>query len=374
MAGILALTSTISKTKSGVSAYKVTQVAIAPDGSLNYKNGVATVQEICNLVNSGKVRLCNAKVEGNNIIECFGKMERIKPKNGINPVIIVCAYTQTRGSETSITGYGVLSPTEGVRRISRQALLDSCEKAEKAGVPYIQNGIYRTANDVKVIANYEGNQYIAIDMGTLKGKPKTTQTSQPTKTPVPQKTATPNIRIEEAEPIRVSVARPPEAQPEVTSGVDTTYLNRAKEVGLDPLCADNINLSAESQELILKGKSEGAHTEYLTHPNFKPNDIAYFSLVLGNDDAIYKYKDVIDSDFSSEQLRTLAYGIQKNVDISEIADPKYSVNEMQNYIEERIELNDRPSNLSNSMDDFIALVDRPDLEHYLGERQATGTL
>ena len=47
---------------------------------------------------------------------------------------------------------------------------------------------------------------------------------------------------------------------------------------------------------------------------------------------------------------------------------------MQNYIEERIELNDRPSNLSNSMDDFIALVDRPDLEHYLGERQATGTL
>ncbi len=352
MAVILALASTLAKNSAGVPAYRVAQITLTSQGDINSKVGVLSVADICNSVNSGQARLCNAKVEGNKVVECFGKMERIKPKNGINPVIIVCAFTKTKGAEQTIVGYGILSPSEGVRKVSKDALIDLCDKADKVSVPYVQNGIYRTANGVKVIANYEGNTYPIVDMGKIQTAPKQTAqgTSNPTPTPSPKPTSKPQVQVTEAKAVTVT----PPISVESSNNANITpsrqaLINEATGVGLNSLAVDNPNLSEDNMGLICDGKAEGDHTEFLTDPDFSPSAVALLSPCLDNPDAVYEYKDLLDSDFTDEQLQTLMYGKEKGIDIKPISKPEIPVKQMQNYIDERLVIeNNNPFEASMS--------------------------
>lgn len=269
-----------------------------------------------------------SKTEQFKIEDSAGSFSRLKDKNGVSPRVILAEYVSEAGR---ILGYVIADKNGRVSRVKRDELLGICEKAKRAGVPFIQNAIYRTTNGTSMLAAYPGHEFYKLTQRLKKkvAEPKVAEHIAKAKV---VKEEAPVAKPSKAEPNKKVSETPAKAAPvknsERYSEAQKKELIAAKKNGVDPLIVSNPKLSPEQMRIIWTAKKNNRASEYFANPKFSVEQMQFFADRLVDKKIFTDCRGFISPKYSVEQLAELYLGVCDGIDYTQYANPELSAEDM----------------------------------------------
>lgn len=321
----------VDKSDKGSRMIKFVQTSDLKQGYVNVLPEVNFIQEVSKFMRlQGGTQLVNFKITNNGIEESCGSFTRLADKNGVSPRVLLAEYVSEAGR---ILGYVVTDKAGRISRVKREELLSVCQQAKKAGVPFVQNAIYRATDGTAMLAAYPGNDFYKLTQKLKKkvAEPKVAEHITKAKAE-PVKEEAPVVKPGKAEPAKKASEAPAKEAPmknsERYSEAQKKELIAAKKNGVDPLIVSNPKLSPEQMRIIWTAKKNNRSSEYFANPKFSVEQMQFFADRLVDKKIFMDCRGFINPKYSVEQLAELYLGVCDGIDYTQYANPELSAEDM----------------------------------------------
>lgn len=268
----------------------------------------------------------NFKVSNSKLEESAGSFSRFEDKNGVSPRVILAEYVSEAGR---VLGYVVADKSGRIVRARKEEILSACGKAKQAGVPFIQNAIYRVTDNTAMLAAYPGNEFYKL-VQQLKKKMPEPKVAEHIKKSKSDKNAETSVSTETKKEVKPQASKP-EEKPKNSdryTEAQKKELIAAKKNGVDPLIVSNPKLTPEQMRIIWTAKRNNMASEYFANPKFSVEQMQFFAERLVDKRIFSDCRGFISPKYNVEQLAELYLGVCAGIDYTQYADPSLSAEDM----------------------------------------------
>ena len=294
---------------------------------------------LSNIVGNASIKPINFDIDTKGrepkIAEGAGSFKRLAIQNGVSPRVVLAVYVSQTGRTL---GYVVVDKSGAVSRVKKDVLLSACAAAQKRGVAFLQNGIYRVTNGVPMIASYPGHDFVEIVQQLKKKMPEPkvaehivrNKAEKAAKVEKPVEKAAKPVKAEKpvAEKPAKTKAEKPMKNSERYSDEQKKEIIAAKKNGVDPMIVSNPKLTPEQMRIIWTAKKNKRASEYFANPKFSVEQMQFFADRLVDRQTFNECKGIINPKYNVDQLSELYLGICDGIDYTQYADEKLSAEDM----------------------------------------------
>jgi len=264
---------------------------------------------IIGLVSSGSVTPLNFGIENGKITQKCGVFKRLKDSNGVSPRILIAEMVT---ESDRIIGYVLMDKVGNISKVSRKDVYSLCDKAQKLGVAFLQNGIYKNMQGTPSISCYPNCKFPKIVLHV--SKKEKVKPAQPVKVPSQKKVAT-NKELGNV-------------QTEKYTREQLVEIGMARKNGVNEKIILNPKLSPEQMRVIWFAKLQGVPSEYFANPKFSADIMKFLADIIIDKKIFMELRRIINPKYSFEQLNELYIGLVAGADYSLYADEALTPEEM----------------------------------------------
>lgn len=239
----------------------------------------------------------NFSIQNGRVNESMGSIERIIPKDGVQPLVVIQELATSVGT---IIGYRLLNPVSN--NIVSRKKEDIIDRQAKSGIPILQNGIIR-GNKVNCYPNSPFPRFI-IGTKTRNSVKKPKLSSQTEQKSKPQQSAKESNNLLDQ--------FTPEQRKE---------LSLAKRDGVDLRLIANPKLSPKQMRVLWVSKKKGAYSEYFARPEYSVEAMTFYADRLMTMNAVKECSDLLSRpEYDVPRLTELYLAVCEGIDYSSFID------------------------------------------------------
>lgn len=245
-------------------------------------------EAIVQINNLKEYNLVNFGVENGRVVECAGRLERLKAEKGVQPCIVLDMLV----SETDvILGYCVYNPASGkIFPIKKENVL---LQQSKVDVPILQNAIVKS----NMVNCYPNKPFHKVVIGKRVTK-----------------------QVEKVEP-KVDKREAEKEDTNVFSKEQLAEIQRARKQRVGYQYLLNPKLSPEQMRVLWVAKSKGALSEYFAKPEYDVEVMKFYADRLIDEKIVRACTDLLsNTKYKVEQLVELYLAICNGVDYTPFMD------------------------------------------------------